>query len=131
MSEKGYIYSDQIPMFGHKDIVGYGTKDFYVIEIPKQISKDIIIKNHYSHKVCNDATTHIHLGCYINGDLGILNCVFLSSLALRFIKMTTMLSCCNAAKITLMPYLYIILQKIQQGRCQYPSRTFGSKSIAL
>lgn len=66
---KGYIYSDQIPMFGHKDIIGYGTKDFYVIEIPKNISKDIIIKNHYSHKVCNDATTHIHLGCYIYGEL--------------------------------------------------------------
>ena len=66
---KGYIYSEQIPMFGHKDIIGYGTDDFYVIEIPKQISKDIIIKNHYSHKVCNDATTHIHLGCYINGEL--------------------------------------------------------------
>ena len=66
---KGYIYSEQIPMFGHKDIIGYGTNDFYVIEIPKQISKDIIIKNHYSHKVCNDATTHIHLGCYINGEL--------------------------------------------------------------
>ena len=27
---KGYIYSDQIPMFGHKDIVGSGTKDFQV-----------------------------------------------------------------------------------------------------
>ena len=66
---KGYIYSDQIPMFGHKDIIGYGTDDFYVKEIPKQISKDIIIKNHYSHKVCNDATTHIHLGCYINNEL--------------------------------------------------------------
>ena len=39
---KGYIYSEQIPMFGHKDIIGYGTDDFYVIEIPKQISKDII-----------------------------------------------------------------------------------------
>ena len=69
MRNKGYIYSEQIPMFGHKDIIGYGTDEFYVIEIPKQISKDIIIKNHYSHKVCNDATTHIHLGCYINGEL--------------------------------------------------------------
>ena len=66
---KGYIYSNQIPMFGHKDIVGYGDNDFYVEEIPKQISKEIIIKNHYSHKVCNDATTHIHLGCYIKGEL--------------------------------------------------------------
>ena len=66
---KGYIYSAQIPMFGHKDIIGYGTDEFYVIEIEKDISKEMIIKNHYSHKVCNDATTHIHLGCYINGEL--------------------------------------------------------------
>ena len=69
MGLKGYIYSEQIPMFGHKEIIGYGTKEFYVIEIPKQISKDIIIKNHYSGKVCNDATTYIHLGCYIGGEL--------------------------------------------------------------
>jgi len=66
---KGYIFSEQIPMFGHKDIIGYGTDEFYVKEIPKHISKEIIIKNHYSHKVCNDATTHIHLGCYINEEL--------------------------------------------------------------
>tara|TARA_R110000772_G_scaffold261874_1_gene380580 strand:+ start:41 stop:736 length:696 start_codon:yes stop_codon:yes gene_type:complete len=66
---KGYIFSEQIPMFGHKDIIGYGNENFYIKEIPKNISKEIIIKNHYSHKVCNDATTHIHLGCYINKEL--------------------------------------------------------------
>ena len=66
---KGYIFSEQIPMFGHKDIIGYGNEKFYVKEIPKHKSKEIIIKNHYSHKVCNDATTHIHLGCYINEEL--------------------------------------------------------------
>jgi hypothetical protein len=43
---KGYIYSAQIPMFGHKDIIGYGTDKFYIIEIPKDVSKKIIIKNH-------------------------------------------------------------------------------------
>ena len=33
ISKKGYIFSEQIPMFGHKDIIGYGTNDFYVKEI--------------------------------------------------------------------------------------------------
>ena len=56
-------------MFGSREIIGFGSSDFYVKEIPKQISKELIIKNHYSKKVCNDATTHIHLGCYINGEL--------------------------------------------------------------
>jgi len=70
---KGFIYSKQISIFGHKEINGYGTEDFYVKEIDKKLSKQIIIKNHYSHKVCNDATTHIHLGCFINSKmLGVL-----------------------------------------------------------
>ena len=56
-------------MFGSKEIIGFGSDDFYIKEIPKQISKELIIKHHYSKKVCNDATTHIHLGCFINGEL--------------------------------------------------------------
>lgn len=69
MGKKDYIFSTQMSMFGKREIVGFGSDDFYVKEIPKNISKDLIIKNHYSHKVCNDATTHIHLGCFINGKL--------------------------------------------------------------
>lgn len=69
MNKKDLIYSDQQSMFGSREIIGFGSSDFYVKEIPKQISKELIIKNHYSKKVCNDATTHIHLGCYINGEL--------------------------------------------------------------
>ena len=69
MSKKDLIYSDQQSMFGSREIIGFGSSDFYVKEIQKQISKELIIKNHYSKKVCNDATTHIHLGCYINGEL--------------------------------------------------------------
>jgi hypothetical protein len=69
MNKKDLIYSDQQTIFGSKEIIGFGSSDFYVKEIPKQISKELIIKNHYSKKVCNDATTHIHLGCYINGEL--------------------------------------------------------------
>jgi hypothetical protein len=68
-NRKGFIYSEQLPMFGHKDVIGYGNNEFYVKEIDKQKSKDLIIKNHYSHKVCNDATTHIHLGVYIDNEL--------------------------------------------------------------
>lgn len=67
--EKGLIYSHQQSMFGSREIIGFGSNEFYVMEITKAISKEIIIKNHYSHKVCNDATTHIHLGCFINGEL--------------------------------------------------------------
>ena len=71
MTMKGYIYSDQIPMFGHKDIIGYGTKEFCVKEIDKDLAKETIIKNHYSHKVYN--ATYIHLGVFIKGEfLGVL-----------------------------------------------------------
>lgn len=67
--KKGFIFSDQASLWGKREIIGFGTAEFYLKEIPKQLSKDIIIKNHYSHKVCGDGTTHIHLGCYINGEL--------------------------------------------------------------
>lgn len=66
---KGYILSDQIPLFGHADVVGFGDEHFHVREIPKEQSKALIIKHHYSHKVCNDATTHIHLGVFFDGAL--------------------------------------------------------------
>ena len=64
---KGYIYSDQIPMFGHKDIIGYGTDEFCVKEIEKDVSNKIIIDNHYSKKVYN--ATYIHLGVFIKSKL--------------------------------------------------------------
>ena len=69
MAKKDLIYSDQMSLIGKREIIGFGSEDFYIKEIPKKLSKDLIIKNHYSKKVCNDATTHIHLGCFINGEL--------------------------------------------------------------
>lgn len=69
MARKDLIYSDQMSLIGKREIIGFGSEDFYIKEIPKKLSKDLIIKNHYSKKVCNDATTHIHLGCFINGEL--------------------------------------------------------------
>lgn len=71
MTMKGYIYSDQIPMFGHKDIIGYGTNDFYVKEIDKDLARETIIKNHYSKKCYNG--TYVNLGVFIKGEfLGVL-----------------------------------------------------------
>ena len=68
---KGYIYSEQIPMFGHKDIIGYGTNDFYVKEIDRDLANKTIIKNHYSKKVYNG--TYVNLGLFIKGEfLGVL-----------------------------------------------------------
>lgn len=64
-SKKGYIFSDQIPMFGHKDIIGYGNKEFYIKEIDKDLANKTIIKNHYSKKVYNG--TYINLGLFIKG----------------------------------------------------------------
>lgn len=64
---KGFIYSDQIPMFGHKDIIGYGDLKFKIKEIERDLACDIIIKNHYSKKVYNG--TYINLGVFINNEL--------------------------------------------------------------
>ena len=68
---KGYIYSTQIPMFGHKEILGYGSDNFYVKEIDRAIANEVIKKNHYSKKYFNNS--YIHLGVFINSEfLGVL-----------------------------------------------------------
>ena len=70
---KGYIFSDQIPMFGHKDIIGYGTDDFYVKEIDRDLADKTIIENHYSNKVVVVGHHKLDLGVFINGEfLGVL-----------------------------------------------------------
>lgn len=67
--EKDYIFSDQLSMYGKRQIIGFGTSDFYIKEMDRNISKEMIIKNHYSHKVAGFATTYIYLGIYINAEL--------------------------------------------------------------
>ena len=69
LTKKGYIYSKQESLWGESECIGFGTDDFYIKQIDKKISKSIIIKNHYSKKVCNDAHTHIHLGVFHNKKL--------------------------------------------------------------
>jgi len=69
--KKGFIFSDQIQMFGHKDVIGYGTDEFYVKEIDRKLANKTIIKNHYSKKVYNG--TYINLGVFIKNEfLGVL-----------------------------------------------------------
>ena len=56
-------------MFGHKDIIGYGTDNFYVKEIERDLAYDIIIKNHYSKKGDSIAHNRINLGVFIGNKL--------------------------------------------------------------
>ena len=65
--EKGYIYDDQQTLFGEKDVIGFGDENFCVKEIKRDLANEIIIKNHYSHKIYN--ATYIHLGVFFEGDL--------------------------------------------------------------
>jgi len=62
---KGYI--EEQTLFGHNDIVGFGTDDFYVKEITRDKANFIIKKNHYSKKFYS--ASYIHLGVFINKDL--------------------------------------------------------------
>ena len=64
-----YILSDQISLYGEADCIGFGNDEFYIKEIAKKVSNEIIIKNHYSHKVAGFATTYIYLGVFENDKL--------------------------------------------------------------
>ena len=69
MAKKDYIFSNQLSMFGSREIIGFGEPDFYIKEMDKSVSNAMIIKNHYSHKVAGFATTYIYLGVYIENRL--------------------------------------------------------------
>ena len=65
--EKDYIWSNQESLFGSKEVIGFGTKDFYIKEIDRKLANEIIINNHYSKKVYNG--TYINLGVFENNEL--------------------------------------------------------------
>jgi hypothetical protein len=67
--KNGYILSNQISLYGEAECLGFGNENFYIKEIPKKISNEMIIKNHYSHKVAGFATTYIYLGVFENNKL--------------------------------------------------------------
>lgn len=64
---KGIIYSDQMSLYGSREIIGFGTCDFHIKEIKRELANEIIVSNHYSKKFYN--ATYIHLGIFINGGL--------------------------------------------------------------
>ena len=73
MAKKDLIYSDQLSMFGSKEIIGFGSDEFCVKEIMRDLAYDIIVKNHYSKKGDSIAHNKINLGVFINGEmLGVL-----------------------------------------------------------
>jgi len=65
--KKDLIYDNQQTLFGAREIIGFGSDEFHVKEIKRNIANRIIIDKHYSHKVFNNS--YIHLGVYITGEL--------------------------------------------------------------
>lgn len=65
--QKDLIYDNQQTLFGAREIIGFGSDDFYVKEIERKLANDLIVKNHYSKKFYN--ATYIHLGVFICGEL--------------------------------------------------------------
>jgi len=64
---KSYIYSEQSSLWGDPELLGFGTKDFYIKEIDRKLANKVIVKNHYSKKFYN--ATYIHLGLFVNEEL--------------------------------------------------------------
>ena len=64
---KDLIYDNQQTLFGAREIIGFGSDDFYVKEIERKLANDLIVKNHYSKKFYN--ATYIHLGVFICDEL--------------------------------------------------------------
>ena len=44
---------------------GFGCRSFYVAQIPSFDARQVIITNHYSHRVVNNS--YLHLGVFLNG----------------------------------------------------------------
>ena len=67
MEKKDLIYSEQQSMFGSREIIGFGSKSFYIKEIDRNTANKIIVENHYSKKFYN--ATYIHLGVFMDSEL--------------------------------------------------------------
>lgn len=70
MNSPDYIYSQQNTIWGSRDVVGFGTGDFYVRELDRETANRIIRSNHYSGVVY--AGSFVHLGLYCGSLLGVL-----------------------------------------------------------
>ena len=59
---KQYIYSSQSSLWGEPELLGFGSNEFYIKEIDRNLANDIIVQNHYSKKYFNNS--YIHLGVF-------------------------------------------------------------------
>lgn len=64
---KQYIYSSQSSLWGEPELLGFGSNEFYIKEIQRDLANDIIVKNHYSKKYFNNS--YIHLGVFNAEDI--------------------------------------------------------------
>ena len=63
---KGYLWG-QLTLFGEAEIIGFGSLDFKVKQIPRNKANAMIQKNHYSHGFC--AASYIHLGIFVDSEI--------------------------------------------------------------
>jgi hypothetical protein len=64
---KQLIFDNQLTLFGSREVIGFGSDNFYIKEIDRKLANEIIIKNHYTKKVFQ--TSFIHLGIFIKNQL--------------------------------------------------------------
>ena len=64
---KKLIYSPQIDLFNKPDIIGFGSEEYYIKEIDRDLANKIIVNNHYSKKFYT--ATYIHLGVFMDKKL--------------------------------------------------------------
>jgi hypothetical protein len=70
MGGKKYILG-QMSIFGSDEVIGFGSDDFYIKEMPRNDANKIIMDNHYSKKFYTAST--IHIAVVFNGDfIGVL-----------------------------------------------------------
>lgn len=67
MAKKDYITN--ATLFGQPEIIGFGSDEFCVKEIARDLAYDIIEKNHYSKKGDSIAHNKINLGVFVNKEL--------------------------------------------------------------
>jgi len=64
-----FIYSGQGELWGEKQVVGFGSDQFRVVEIPKKQANAVIVANHYSKKTATDAHTRLCYAVMMGSDM--------------------------------------------------------------
>ena len=66
---KGFIYSDEPVYFGSPKIVGFGSEDFNVKLIDRDLAYQIIEQNHYAKKGDTRPHNRLNLGVFIKNEM--------------------------------------------------------------